>query len=178
MTPENAPDEAGGDATPDSVEPEAPSTSSRVADAASIASDFGVVWIAVAVAQVLLRRATPLNAARRLGFAGVASLVLTRWLKHHFAVPRTELDEGASTLARTPTSDRFPSGHTLTAFVAALTIPTRPVGRALAVAFATLVAWARVRVGHHRAVDVVAGAAVGILAGSALAAALPSSSTA
>ena len=49
-------------------------------------------------------------------------------------------------------------------------MPRQPLSRALAVAFASLVAWARVRVGHHRPVDVVAGAAVGTVAGSAIAA--------
>lgn len=161
-------------AADDAQGPDASTSPNRLADAVSIASDFGAVWVAVALAQVLTRRTSPRNAARRLGIAGIVSLVLTRSLKHRYAVPRAERD--ASSLARMPTSDRFPSGHTLAAFVAALTIPRRPAGRALALAFAALVAWSRVRVGHHRPVDVVAGAAVGTLAGSALAVVLPSAS--
>jgi len=147
-------------------------TPNRLADAVSIASDFGIAWIAVALVQVLFKRSTPLDAARRLGIAGTVSLALTRWLKHRYAVPRGE--PMSPTLARVPSSGRFPSGHTLAAFTAALTVPTRPTGRAIAVAFAALVAWARVRVGHHRTVDVLAGAGVGTLAGSLLAAVLPS----
>jgi len=158
--------------TEDPPERGATTSPSRLADAVSIASDFGAVWTLVALAQVLTRRSSLRHAAQRLGMAGVVSLVLTRSLKHRYAVPRAETD--AASLARTPSSDRFPSGHTLAAFVAALTVPRRPAGRALAVAFAVLVAWSRVRVGHHRTVDVVAGAAVGTLAGSALAAVLPS----
>ena len=79
------------------------------------------------------------------------------------------------------TIDRFLAGTffgpfmvCLAAFTAALTVPTRPAGRAVAMAFAALVAWARVRVGHHRTIDVLAGAGVGTLAGSVLAAVLPS----
>jgi membrane-associated phospholipid phosphatase len=144
---------------------------SRLADAVSIASDFGAVWIAVCLVQVLARRSTPADAVRRLGIAGITSLVLTRWLKHRYAVPR---DDGApDTLARTPTSSRFPSGHTLAAFVSAIALPRSVVGRWLAIGFASLVAWARVRVGHHRLVDVLAGAAVGTAAGAALAAIIP-----
>ena len=148
------------------------STPNRVADAVSIASDFGIAWIVVAFLQVVFKRSTPLDAARRLGIAGTVSLALTRYLKHRYAVPRGEVV--APTLARVPTSGRFPSGHTLAAFTAALTVPTRPAGRAVAMAFAALVAWARVRVGHHRTIDVLAGAGVGTLAGSVLAAVLPS----
>lgn len=146
-------------------------TPSRLADAVSIASDFGAVWALVAALQVLTGRSTTRDAARRLCAAGVTSLVLTRWLKHRFAVPRGDAVAPTS-LARAPSSDRFPSGHTLAAFAAALVVPQRPLGRGLAVAFASLVAWARVRVGHHRPVDVVAGAAAGTLAGGALSVAL------
>lgn len=141
-------------------------TANRLADAVSMASDFGFVWVVVAVAQVLTGRTSPLAAARRLAAAGIVSLALTRWLKHRYAVPRA--DEPATTMARTPSSDRFPSGHTLAAFTAALSVPSGRRGRAVALAFAALVAWARVRVGHHRPVDVVAGAAVGSLAGGVL----------
>jgi undecaprenyl-diphosphatase len=157
----------------DAQGPDTSTPLNRLADAVSIASDFGAVWVVVALVQVLTRRSSPQNAARRLGIAGVASLVLTRSLKHRYAVPRVETS--GATFARMPTSDRFPSGHTLAAFLAALTVPRRPAGRGLALGFAALVAWSRVRVGHHRPADVVAGAAVGTLAGSALAAVLPSS---
>ena len=141
-------------------------TPSRVADAVSIASDFGAVWVAVTALQVLRGQRTLRSGIVRLGASGVASLVLTRWLKHRFAVPRPAT--AGSTVARTPTSTRFPSGHTLAAFVSATTIPRRPIGRALALAFGALVAWSRVRVGHHRTVDVLAGAGVGTLAGTVL----------
>ena len=143
----------------------------RLADAVSIASDFGVAWIAIAVTQVATRRATPRDAARRLAAAGIVSLVLTRWLKHRYAVPRT--GTLGVTRARTPSSDRFPSGHTLAAFTAALCVPRARWSRVVALGFAGLVAWARVRVGHHRPIDVVAGAAVGTLAGGAIASVLP-----
>ncbi|HEY8080825.1 MAG TPA: phosphatase PAP2 family protein [Acidimicrobiales bacterium] len=148
-----------------------PSTTDRVADAVSVASDFGAIWVAVSVVQVLTGRSSARAAVRRLGAAGVLSLVLTRWLKHRYAVPR-EGGPSSTTLARTPRSPTFPSGHTLAAFVSALVIPTGNRGRQAAVLLAALVAWARVRVGHHRPVDVAAGAAVGGVAGALLAALL------
>jgi undecaprenyl-diphosphatase len=160
---------------PDEAAP-APTAAHRIADAVSIASDFGAAWVVVSAGQVLTRRSTALDAARRLGIAGVASLVLTRWLKHRFAVPRSDAPAPTSTMARPPISSRFPSGHALAAFCAALVVPRSPVGRALAVGFASLVAWARVRVGHHLPVDVLAGAAVGTAAGVLLAAVIPSGS--
>jgi membrane-associated phospholipid phosphatase len=157
--------------TSDAIFPEvADSSSRRVAEVVSALSDFGAIWVVVAVVQVLSGRATPRQAATRLGASGIVSLVLTRWLKHRYAVPRPPTEP--TSIARTPTSDRFPSGHTLAAFTAALTVPRGSSGRALALSVAALVAWARVRVGHHRMVDVVAGASVGTVAGSALAAVL------
>jgi membrane-associated phospholipid phosphatase len=155
--------------------PDAASTPRRVADVVSAASDFGAIWVALALLQVLSRQATPRQVATRLGAAGITSLVLTRWLKHRYAVPRPPA--APTTIARVPTSDRFPSGHTLAAFTAALTVPRRPTGRAIALAVAALVGWARVQVGHHRVVDVVAGASAGTVAGSALAAVLSVIST-
>jgi len=152
------------EATSDSARPE---SLDRLADLVSVASDFGVVWIAVSIAQVLLGRASAATAVRRLVAAGVTSLALTRVLKHHFAIPR-EPSPTASTLARAPSSSGFPSGHTLAAFTSALVIPSGGRARTAAIGFASLVAWARVRVGHHRPADVVAGAAVGSLAGAGL----------
>jgi membrane-associated phospholipid phosphatase len=151
------------DATP----PVSVGATDRVADAVSIASDFGAAWIVVAVLQVVLGRSSIAEATRRLASAGVASLVLTRVLKHHFGVPREPVANDG-TFARTPTSTSFPSGHTLAAFTSAIVVPTSSRGRALGVAFASLVAWARVRVGHHRPEDVLAGAAVGAAAGALL----------
>src|ERR1039458_3268519 len=112
-----------------------PSSLDRIADAVSVASDFGAVWAALSALQVLLGRSSARGAARRLAAAGLASLVLTRVLKHHFAVPRTD-DAESSSFARTPTSTRFPSGHTLAAFTSALVIPRSRRGRVVAVGFA------------------------------------------
>lgn len=144
----------------------------RVADAVSIASDFGAMWVLVAILQVVLRRRRPLEAMVRLAAAGAVSVAATRTLKHHFAVPRQSVAPAASTLARTPTSPGFPSGHTLAAFTSAIVIPASRPGRVAALGAASLVAWARVRVGHHRIADVVAGAGAGAVAGLVVRAAL------
>jgi membrane-associated phospholipid phosphatase len=144
-----------------------PDAIAQLADVVSVASDFGAVWVLVSALQVLRHHQSVRSALVRLGAAGMVSLVLTRCLKHTFAVPRDALETRA-TLARTPSSPGFPSGHTLAAFTSALTIPATTRGRTLALAFASLVAWSRVRVGHHRTADVVAGAGAGALAGGAL----------
>jgi undecaprenyl-diphosphatase len=137
-----------------------------VADGVSLASDFGVAWIALSAAQVALGTRSARSAIGRLTAAGVVSLVLTRLLKHFFGVPRDEAP--SARLARTPTSSRFPSGHTLAAFTAAIVLPRSSRGRSVALLAACAVAWARVRIGHHRAGDVVAGAAAGLGGGAAV----------
>lgn len=130
----------------------------------SVASDFGAMWAALSVLQVLRGRRALSSAAVTLASSGVASVTLTRCLKHYFAVPRQVQGERV-TLARTPSSSGFPSGHTVAAFTSALTIPVQRRGTYAALGFAALVAWARVRVGHHRTADVVVGAGAGVLAG-------------
>jgi membrane-associated phospholipid phosphatase len=157
---------------PDSQPTAPPRRAHQVADAVSIASDFGALWVAVSVVQVLVGRASVVTAVRRLGAAGITSLVLTRLLKHYFAVPRPDPDSDA-TVARTPSSSGFPSGHTLAAFVSAVLLPRTRRGRVLALLVASLVGWARVEVGHHRVADVLAGAAAGTTAGAALAVIVP-----
>lgn len=143
----------------------------RVADLVSVASDFGAIWV-LATGVELVRRRHPWRSVGRLGAAGVVSLALTRLLKHYFAAPRPAATPETGGLARTPSSPGFPSGHTLAAFTAALVLPSTSRGRAAALGFATLVAWARVRVGHHRPLDVVAGAGAGLVAGGAVRAVL------
>jgi undecaprenyl-diphosphatase len=140
----------------------------HLADIASIASDFGVIWVAVAVVQAATGRSSWASATRRLGAAGSVSLTLTRLCKHFFGVARPANPDPAS-LARTPTSSSFPSGHTLAAFTSAVAVPRSARGRAIALAFAATVGWARMRVGHHRPQDVVAGAAIGTVAGVSIA---------
>jgi membrane-associated phospholipid phosphatase len=149
-----------------------PRRTHQVADAVSIASDFGALWVAFSVVQVLFGRASVIAVARRLSAAGITSLVLTRLLKHYFAAPRRD-PATAATMARTPSSSGFPSGHTLAAFVCAVVLPRTRRGRVLALLVASLVGWARVEVGHHRVADVLAGAAAGTTAGAALAVIVP-----
>jgi len=146
---------------------EEPSAADRVADAVSIASDFGIAWVALCALQVLTGRRGAAEALRRLAAAGFTSLALTRILKHHFGIDR-DVAAVEGLRARAPSSSRFPSGHTLAAFAAAMALPRTTAGRLGATAAATTVAWSRVRVGHHRPEDVAAGAIVGAVAGAGL----------
>lgn len=84
------------------------------------------------------------------GFVAVVALTLV--LKH--TVGRVRPDG--------TTADSFPSAHAATALYAAFAGPLFPVP--LMVAWATLVAWSRVRLCRHHPSDVVAGLAIGAVA--------------
>jgi undecaprenyl-diphosphatase len=68
-----------------------------------------------------------------------------------------------------PHSGAFPSGHAATAFAAATVIACDSRRLAIpAYSLAALVAWSRVYVGVHWPLDVIGGAALGILVAIAL----------
>jgi undecaprenyl-diphosphatase len=72
-------------------------------------------------------------------------------------------------LVRVPHQPAFPSGHSATAFACATVIGwTAPRLRIPAFVLAAAIAWSRVYVGVHWPLDVLGGAALGVLVATAL----------
>ena len=151
-----------------------------VAALASNLSDPGAVWVALAVAQGWRRGPSRRRAVVALAGAGSASYVVNRTVKRlagraRPGAPTPDRVAGGPGGAvggsaapgalvvpvRRPSSTSFPSGHVLAAFCTALVLPATRSGRALALAFATLVAASRVHLRAHHTSDVLGGAIVG-----------------
>jgi undecaprenyl-diphosphatase len=137
----------------------------RVFFTASALGDFSILWHVVAGGRALV--SPPFRpAARRLAVAlAVESLAVNWGIKslvrrarppgHHLRLHRL----------RRPRTSSFPSGHATSGFLAASLLSSgSPAGPAW-YAVATVVAASRVHVRIHHASDVVAGAAMGVVAG-------------
>jgi undecaprenyl-diphosphatase len=92
---------------------------------------------------------------------------LTSLLKELFDRVRPALaDRGIEALVPTPESASFPSGHAATAFAAAVAVGAfYPRFRWPLLGLAVLVGLSRIYLGVHYALDVLAGAALGIAVG-------------
>lgn len=130
--------------------------------------DHGLVWALVTAGR--LWRAETLevrvDALRALAVAGVASSTVNAAIKGVVRRPRPEgtaQPAGNVIPLRAPRTSSFPSGHTLAAFCAATVLAERdrPVGTALLVATAGLVAASRVHLEAHHASDVAGGVVIG-----------------
>jgi len=128
--------------------------------------DKGLLWIAACLLLLLWK---PTRKAGLLGlFAMALGLLVTNvTLKHLFARPRPWLDvAGLVPLVREPDPNSFPSGHTCSAFAAALAwalnFPKRWMG-ACGLILAALMGLSRLYVGVHYPSDVLAGCVIGCL---------------
>jgi undecaprenyl-diphosphatase len=130
----------------------------------SALGEYGSLWLAIGVAGLLLDRRRARRWARgaaAVGFAHACSSAVK-------AVVRRERPavEDLPHLMATPTGLSFPSSHSASAFAAARAygglMPSPPL-----YALAALMALSRVHLGVHYPSDVAAGAALGIVAGSA-----------
>ncbi len=112
------------------------------------------------------RRTLPWAALTCVSAAGLAAGV-TALLKELFDRVRPALaDPGIEALVATPDSPSFPSGHTSTAFAAAIAVGSfYPRLRWPLLGLAALVGLSRIYLGVHYGLDVLAGAVLGIALG-------------
>jgi len=125
---------------------------------------FGIVWFVLAVvAAFVLRRPVvlPMVVIAYYSTAAITDLIKLAVDRHrpidHPLVPE-------------PTSSSFPSGHAATSFACAATLATYVSRRGAVVLYllAAAIAYSRVYVGVHYGLDVLAGAALGLLVARAL----------
>ena len=140
-----------------------------VFEAVTWAGTFGGVFLAIALL-LSLRRGRHSLAPLVLAAIGAADGLA--WLLKRLTGrvrPPLQLPD-IHTLVPLPTSDSFPSGHSATAFAAAtvLALALRS-GRVTAALFvlAAAVGYSRLYVGVHFPLDVLAGAALGVVTGAA-----------
>jgi undecaprenyl-diphosphatase len=127
----------------------------------------GVAFVAVgALGDVRARRQLPAASLVAAVSVGIGSLVVAL-LKETVDRPRpAHADPGIETAVGTPGSPSFPSGHTATAFAAAAVVGAfYPRLRWPLYALAALVGMSRIYLGVHFALDVVAGAILGLSIG-------------
>jgi membrane-associated phospholipid phosphatase len=127
----------------------------------------GVAFVAVgACGDVRARRQLPVASLIAAVSVGIGSLVVAL-LKETIDRPRpAHADPGIDTAVGTPGSPSFPSGHTATAFAAAAVVGAfYPRLRWPLYALAALVGMSRIYLGVHFALDVVAGAILGLSIG-------------
>jgi undecaprenyl-diphosphatase len=133
----------------------------------SSAADHGYLWLAAGALRAA-RSGDP-GIALRLGAAmGVESALTNGPIKMCFRRVRPELEEPHLPLPygmHRPITSSFPSGHSASAFTAAVLLAGGPLTPAWFV-LASLVAFSRVYVRMHHTSDIVAGAALGVVMGA------------
>jgi undecaprenyl-diphosphatase len=125
---------------------------------------FGIVWLVLTVLAVwVLRRPVVFPLVVIAYFTSAAA---SDGIK--LAVDRTRPHDDP--LVREPTSHSFPSGHATTSFACAATLAPFVDRRAVPVLYvlAAAIAYSRVYVGVHYPLDVLGGAALGLLVAKAL----------
>ena len=137
-----------------------------------LASAWWVKWPLFAavggLADARRRRPVPVAALTALAAAGLAGLVVSL-LKDAAERPRPPLgDPAIQAIGSVPDSTSFPSGHSATAFAAAVAVGLLcPRLRLPLLALASVVALSRVYLGVHYWSDVAAGSVLGALIGLA-----------
>ncbi len=144
----------------------APDFLSPVAEAVMI---FGSLVGLVAVIPFAYLRFSSFVIVVELFAAGVIARIVSDLSKQAFSTPRPTIEQGIN-VREVADSFSFPSGHATFAFAIATVWGTRVSSweRIAVFGLATAVAVGRLYVGAHFVVDIVGGAAVGILVGVAV----------
>ena len=123
----------------------------------------GIVWAAIAVVGLALRRVRPMAAWQVL----LALLVGGGILKPLIHSPRPyTVDPHARVIGARPGDYSFPSGHAATSFAAAVALARAwPGGRVAWFVLAALIALSRVYLGVHFPIDVAGGILIGLACG-------------
>ncbi len=132
----------------------------------TLAGSFGVIWLVLAAALAGFSWRRPTLLARVAATILVAEAVsggLKEWLGRERPPLR---DPDPEPLVSLPATSSFPSGHATVAFACATVLALAvPRLRWPLFALAALIAFSRVYVGVHYPLDVLAGAALGVLLG-------------
>ena len=134
-----------------------------LAAGASNLSDYGLVWVLLAIVKARRPGRARRRAVAGLALAGVLSYGVNRAVKQRVGRERPAGREErvrAALAVRRPASSSFPSGHTLAACCTAVVL-TDGAGTAAALGFAAAVALSRVHLGDHHLSDVVGGGLIG-----------------
>jgi undecaprenyl-diphosphatase len=137
----------------------------RVFFTASALGDYSLLWHLIGAGRAVASpSARP--AARRLAVAlAIESLVVNWGIKSLVRRARPDWDHPRRHRLRRPRTSSFPSGHATSGFLAATLLSEGSRAPAGWFALASVVAASRVHVRIHHASDVVAGAAMGAVAG-------------
>jgi undecaprenyl-diphosphatase len=134
------------------------------------AGSFGILWLLLAVALSGFSWRRPWLAARvavTILIAEMVSGLLKLWIDRD-RPPLAQPDP--EPLVHLPPTASFPSGHATVAFACATALALAVPRLVLPLfALAALVAWSRVYVGVHYPLDVLAGAALGVVLAIAIA---------
>jgi undecaprenyl-diphosphatase len=139
----------------------------------SKAGSNGLIWALIALAVALWTRRYPLfgMTLATILVADVSNFLLKLVFDRERPNVRYPQPEP---LLHAPSSNSFPSGHAATSFACATVIgASAPRLRVPLYVLAALIAWSRVYVGVHYPLDVLAGAAWGVVVGIVLVRALP-----
>jgi undecaprenyl-diphosphatase len=137
----------------------------RVFFTASALGDFSLLWHLLGAGRAVVQPSFR-PAARRLAIAlAIESLAVNWGVKSLVRRARPDGDHARPHRLRRPRTSSFPSGHATSGFLAATLLSEGSPAPLGWYALATVVAASRVHVRIHHASDVVAGAAMGLVAG-------------
>jgi len=129
---------------------------------------FGAIWVVIAAISALYWKRPAIFLYVLL--AEVVADLLSLGLRYAIGRDRPpDRFPEPEPLVHVPNNPSFPSGHAMTSFACAATLAwLTPLPRVALFTLAALIAWSRVYTGVHYPLDVIAGAALGLLVARAL----------